>query len=212
MTYLTPKSTPSRSTLTSWRRLLAATTLLAALAVPAVAAAQQVQPEKQVQPAQKARPVQQAQPQQPDPEHGVTSRDPGQVSQLTHQISLEIYSPFCPGKTLAMCPSGGASDVRQEIQVLAREGKDKQAIKEAIIDKYGEEFRLVEPPPEDNYALLSVLAGAFVLCLFAIWFFAARRKTGDTVDVDQEATAPPEEEMSDEEQAYLKEIRGEYMD
>jgi cytochrome c-type biogenesis protein CcmH/NrfF len=198
MPYLTPYLKP-----TGWHRLLAVTALLTVLLAGALVGAPAISH------AQQARPPS---PGQQQNEHGVTAddRDPGQVSQLTHTISMEIYSPFCPGKTLAMCPSGGASDVRQEIQVLARAGKDKQEIKEAIINKYGEEFRLVEPPAEDNYALLSVLAGAFLLCLFAIWFFAARKKSGD--DVDQEPTAPPEEKMSDEEQAYLEEIRGEYMD
>jgi cytochrome c-type biogenesis protein CcmH/NrfF len=193
MADLTPKN---------WRMLFATTSVLTLLMVtPALA--QQKQPAQQAKPAQS---VQQAQ-----ETHGVVDRDPGQVSQLTHQISLEIYSPFCPGKTLAMCPSGGASDVRQEIQVLAREGKDKQQIKNAIIDKYGEEFRLIEPPAQDNYALLGVLGGAFMLCLFAIWFFAARRKA-DAPSEDDEASAPPEADMSDEEQAYLEEIRGEYLD
>ena len=163
----------------NWRRLFAAASLLTFLAAPPLLAQ----------------------------EHGTIERDPGEVSQVTQEVSKEIYSPFCPGKTLAMCPSGGASDVRQEIQVLASEGKDKQAIKEAIIDKYGEEFRMVEPPAEDNYALLSVVAGAFVLCLLAIWLFAARRRADGADD-----TAPPEGEMSAEERAYLEELRGEYMD
>lgn len=168
------------STSNNWRALLAA-----ALLVPFLAAAPALAQET----------------------HG--QRDSGEVSKVTQEVSKEIYSPFCPGKTLAMCPSGGASDVRQEIQVLAKEGLEKQDIKEAIIDKYGEEFRMVEPPAEDNYALLSVLAGALVLCLAAIWFFAARRRTeGGADDVD----APTEEEMSSEERAYLEELRGEYMD
>lgn len=168
----------------NWRRLFAAASLLTLLAAPPLLAQ----------------------------EHG--TRDSGEVSQMTQEVSKEIYSPFCPGKTLAMCPSGGASDVRQEIQVLASEGMEKQAIKEAIIDKYGEEFRMVEPPAQDNYALLSVLAGAFVLCLFAIWFFAARRRADGTDEsgVAGDGMAPPEDEMSADERAYLEELRGEYMD
>ncbi len=164
-----------------WRRLFAAGSLLTLLAAPPVLAQ----------------------------EHG--TRDSGEVSKLTQDVSKEIYSPFCPGKTLAMCPSGGASDVRQEIQVLASEGLEKQDIKEAIIDKYGEEFRMVEPPAEDNYALLSVLSGAFVVCLFAIWFFAARRrKDGD--ELAEGVDGSPDDDMSSEDKAYLEELRGEYMD
>ena len=127
----------------NWRRMVAAAFLLPLLAAPPLIAQQQPaqQQPAQQQPAQQ-RPDQHAQ----QDAHGV--RDSGEVSKVTQEVSKEIYSPFCPGKTLAMCPSGGASEVRQEIQVLAKEGLEKQDIKEAIIDKYGEEFRMVEPPAE----------------------------------------------------------------
>ncbi|MGM0556459.1 MAG: hypothetical protein ACQEVA_08800, partial [Myxococcota bacterium] len=33
-------------------------------------------------------------------EHG--KRSEGEVSKMTQEVSQEIYSPYCPGKTLAM--------------------------------------------------------------------------------------------------------------
>ena len=143
------------------------------------------------------------------PEHGAT-RTSGEVSQLTQQISQEIYSPFCPGKTLAMCPSPGAAEVRRDIQDLARQGMQKQDIKETIVGEYGEEFRMVEPPASDNYALLGVLAGAFALCLIAIWFFAGRKKTGPAEDAAD--AGPPPEDLSAEDQEYLERVRADYQD
>lgn len=146
---------------------------------------------------------------------GDSTRDPGEVSKITSEVSQEVYSPFCPGKTLAMCPSGGASEVRQEIQNLARDGKSKAEIKDAIVDKYGEEYRMVEPPSQDNYTLLGILAGAFVLCIFAIWFLAGRgRGRRDELSTEPGTQSPPpaEEDLSDEEKEYLEQVRGEYMD
>lgn len=136
-------------------------------------------------------------------------RSPGEVSKITQELSQEIYSPFCPGKTLAMCPSGGASEVRQHIQEMARRGLDKQAIKDDVIDTYGEEFRMVEPPAQDNYALLIVLVAALALCIVAIYFFAKRRRANGA---DGDENGDEDRELSDDEQVYLEELRGEYMD
>lgn len=143
-------------------------------------------------------------------EGGSSEPSSGEVSSLSSEVSQEIESPYCPGKTLAMCPSGGAAEVRREIQDLAREGKDKQEIKDAIIDKYGEEFRLVEPPAEDNYTLLGVIGGGLVCFLAAIWFISARRKDAD--GTEGAAGGLDDDELSPEERVYLEELRDEYQD
>jgi cytochrome c-type biogenesis protein CcmH/NrfF len=77
----------------------------------------------------------------------------GEVARMRTEVSNEIYSPFCPGKTLAMCTSPNAAAVRRDIQDLARDGKDKETIKNEIVARYGEEFRFTEPPAQDNAAL-----------------------------------------------------------
>jgi cytochrome c-type biogenesis protein CcmH/NrfF len=133
------------------------------------------------------------------------ARSPGEVSSMTSELSQEIYSPYCPGKTVAMCPSGGASDLRQEIQTLVADGKTKDQIKETIIERYGEEYRMVDPPDSDNYTLLGVIGGAFVVCLLAIWLLSGRRK----IDTGPDPDAAPAEDLSADDQAYLDELREE---
>ncbi len=138
-------------------------------------------------------------------------RSPGEVSELTQQISEDIYSPFCPGETIAICPSGGASIVRQHIQKLAREGKSKHEIEEAIFAKYGDEFRRPLPPKQDDYVLIALLAVVFVFCMVLIFFIAVRRRrnASDDDETDEESTSA---EISPEERLYLEELRGEYLD
>lgn len=138
-------------------------------------------------------------------ENATAARSPGEVSSMTRELSQEIYSPYCPGKTVAMCPSGGASDLRQEIQGMVADGKTKDEIKEAIIDQYGEEYRMVDPPDSDNYTLLGVIGGAFIICLLAIWLLSGRRK----VDTGPDPEDSSDDELSADEQAYLDELREE---
>jgi cytochrome c-type biogenesis protein CcmH/NrfF len=137
-------------------------------------------------------------------------REPGAASAISQQISQEIYSPFCPGKTLAMCPSSQASEVRQEIQQMARDGMAKQAIIDAVISDIGEEYRIVEPPPEDNYMLLGLLVAALALCLAAIYFFGRRGRGKGGDEPEDELSA--QDELSEQERLYLEELRAEYLE
>jgi cytochrome c-type biogenesis protein CcmH/NrfF len=135
-------------------------------------------------------------------------RDPGQVSQITMEISNQIYSPFCPGKTLVMCPSPGAAEVRQRIQVMAREGKTREEIKQDVLTTYGEQFRIVEPPPQDNILLAIAIGIGLILCITAVWAFSRKRKLGAGPAPD----APPDEPLSAEDADYLRALREEVQD
>lgn len=129
----------------------------------------------------------------------------GEVSRLRTEISNEIYSPFCPGKTLMMCTSPNAAAVRRDIQDMVREGKDKERIKNEIVARYGEEFRLVEPPAQDNVALAALIIIGFLLAAIAVFFFSRRKlqttKTGAPLPEDQP------DDLSEDERDYLDELR-----
>jgi cytochrome c-type biogenesis protein CcmH/NrfF len=141
-------------------------------------------------------------------DHG--QRDEGEVSKMTQEISQEVYSPYCPGKTLAMCPSGGASKVRQDIQDLARQGLSKPEIKDAIVAEYGEEYRMKQPETQDNMTLFLLLAGAFAVALLALYVLVARRSKGGEERAASPSDPPLNEQLSGEEEDYLEEVRREY--
>lgn len=131
---------------------------------------------------------------------------PGEVSRISQEISNEILSPFCPGKSLDMCPSPNAAAVRREIQDLATQGKSKAEIKEYVITTYGEEFRIIEPPAQDNIALFIAL---FLGLIFAgALIFALSRRRQDPSDASS-PTQPQvlDEDLSDEDKAYLSRLR-----
>jgi cytochrome c-type biogenesis protein CcmH/NrfF len=58
--------------------------------------------------------------------------------QQAYQLSAELMSPFCPGLTLAACPSPNAQTVRAEIAERFRQGESREAIVADLIARYGE--------------------------------------------------------------------------
>lgn len=53
------------------------------------------------------------------------------------QIFTELMSPFCPGLTLADCPSPNAFDLRTEIRKRLEAGEPLEKIKDELVRKYG---------------------------------------------------------------------------
>ena len=147
------------------------------------------------------------------PSAGEDARTQGEVSRLSLELGQQIYSPFCPGKTLQMCTSPNAAAVRREIQDKLREGKTPDQIKTDIIDSYGEEFRMVEPPASDNIALFVALAIGLLLALTAVYVMTRRRKTDAPGQaMGDEQGVGEEEDLSEDEKAYLDELRKTYRD
>ena len=83
----------------------------------------------------------------------------------------EVMSPFCPGLTLADCPSPNAFDLRHDIQARLERGESRESIVEGLVAQYG--TQLLSDPSDTPIGrvvwgvpmLLSVLA-AGALALF----------------------------------------------
>ena len=131
-------------------------------------------------------------------------RADGDASQLYDQINNEIFSPFCPGKTLDMCPSPNAATVRRDILKMSREGYSREQIKDKVLDTYGEEFRIVEPPASDNNGLLIALGIGLLLAITAVVVLSRQRKPGErSSSMDEDDYEP----ITSEDEGYLEELR-----
>lgn len=133
-----------------------------------------------------------------------------EISRMTREISQEIYSPYCPGKTLAMCPSANAGAARMEIQEMASQGMAKDAIKAELLERYGEGFEVVAPPAEDNAKLLGIIAVGLLLAVFAVVALARRRLTVEEEAAESAAEQAQDAEV-DSEDGYLDELRDDYL-
>ncbi len=85
-------------------------------------------------------------------------------SRRAHAISRQVMSPYCPGRTLADCPSPDAGALRQEIRELVSSGRDESAILSALRERYGD---AVVGVPEGIWAtalpVIVLLLGGVVL-------------------------------------------------
>ena len=69
----------------------------------------------------------------------------------TQDLSSELMSPFCPGRTLASCPSPQAGELIQWIQVQEAAGATKEEVVAMLIERFGEEIQ--GAPPAEGITL-----------------------------------------------------------
>ena len=69
----------------------------------------------------------------------------------TQDLASELMSPFCPGRTVASCPSPQASELIQWIQVQEAAGATKEEVVGMLIERFGEEIQ--GAPPAEGITL-----------------------------------------------------------
>ena len=145
---------------------------------------------------------------------GASQADAGEVTRITRQVSQEVFSPYCPGQTLAMCPSSNASDARRDIRRMAEEGMDAGAIKAEMLTRYGAEYEMVEPSDRDQRGLLFGILGGLLVAVTAVGVMARRQLSSDDSEEMVDMAPPPPSEDADDDLAdgYLQELRSEVRD
>ena len=105
------------------------------------------------------------------------------------RIFGRLMSPFCPGLTLATCPSPGADSLRRDIRAKLVRGETPRAITAAYAADWGEEM-LGAPPVRDWGVLLWTLPGVLLLmggAVLALWLLRLRRRAVASESAVQEA-------------------------
>jgi cytochrome c-type biogenesis protein CcmH/NrfF len=80
-----------------------------------------------------------------------------------YALAHELMSPFCPGRTLAACPSPQAGELRQWIVFQALAGRTRDDIERSLYDRYGDV--LLSSPRAEGWGLsaYAVPIGAFLV-------------------------------------------------
>jgi cytochrome c-type biogenesis protein CcmH len=119
-------------------------------------------------------------------------------------IFREVMSPFCPGLTLADCPSPNAFTLRGEIEARLAKGESRDAILDELVTKYGTQI-LADP---SDTPIGSVVWGVpFALSALAaagLALFLRRATRTHTEEANLAVAGPPGiSERLDEELAEL---------
>lgn len=114
----------------------------------------------------------------------------------TQDLSSELMSPFCPGRTLASCPSPQAGELIQWIQVQEAAGATKDEVVAMLIDRFGEEIQ--GAPPAEGITLWAYVfpvagfLGGGGLVALVLRRIVGRRDDDDDDDDDRnDDSAPP---------------------
>lgn len=108
----------------------------------------------------------------------------------------QLRSPVTPFHTVDMCPSVAA--LRDTIRVAAAGGSSTDQIVEGVVDRYGEEVRLM--PKRSGVGLLAWIATPILLLVGAGLVAARLRRGQEKAAVD----AAPEHELSVAERARVE--------
>ena len=96
-----------------------------------------------------------------------------------YQLWRETMSPYCPGRTLADCPSSQADTLRLWIQLQEAAGRTREDVEAELIERYGD--AILSAPRAQGLGLaayllpgLAFVAGGLLLVAFL------RRSVGST--------------------------------
>lgn len=85
-----------------------------------------------------------------------------QAESLARDIAAEMPSPYCPGRSIASCPSEPARTLEDDILALAKQGKDREEIESILVQRFGEEKMGSAQQSEVLVAIIVVAALALV--------------------------------------------------
>lgn len=71
------------------------------------------------------------------------------------EVTRELMSPFCPGVTVAECPSSQARSLEAWIVVQADSGRSKDEVLADLYDRYGDQVRAA--PRAEGFGLAAYL-------------------------------------------------------
>jgi len=94
----------------------------------------------------------------------------GRPEQILTELSNDLMSPYCPGRTIASCPSEQARKLEDRILAEAKAGKSRDEIEQELVQQFGTEIVGYAPQP----MLLYGVAAAGVGGLIAVAWVARR--------------------------------------
>jgi len=67
------------------------------------------------------------------------------LERKANELYQQVFSPFCPGRSLNDCPSSKAHDLKLEMRQKLEQGVAPEVILEQVFSQYGDQYRAVPP-------------------------------------------------------------------
>jgi cytochrome c-type biogenesis protein CcmH/NrfF len=100
---------------------------------------------------------------------------PDGAERLLQQLSHDLMSPYCPGRTIASCPSSQARALEDHILELAQAGQTRAEIEGALVERFGPEIVGYRGRPELLWGAAAVATVSIALVVIAGRRWVAQR-------------------------------------
>jgi len=91
-----------------------------------------------------------------------------------HAVAREFMSPYCPGRTLADCPSPQAQTLRAWILVQEAAGRTREDVEAELLERYGDQLLAAPRAQGFGLAAYAVPIGVFLAGGALVAFFLRR--------------------------------------
>jgi cytochrome c-type biogenesis protein CcmH/NrfF len=78
------------------------------------------------------------------------------AEKVLSELSNELMSPYCPGRTIASCPSENARKLEDHILAEAKAGKSRKEIEGELVDRFGAKIVGYAPQPVVMYGAAAI--------------------------------------------------------
>jgi len=127
---------------------------------------------------------------------------PAEVDQLTAQVAAQLRCPVCRNQSVLESSAGLAREMQALIREKIAAGETPEQVKAYVVSRYGD-WILLKPEPRGINLLVYLLPAAAVLFGGGVLFWLIRRWTGN-VESEEPAPEPPDQSLSEEEEAWLQ--------
>jgi cytochrome c-type biogenesis protein CcmH/NrfF len=102
------------------------------------------------------------------------SPSPSPSSSWAYELWHDLMSPYCPGRTLAECPSPAADELRLWILTQAAAGAERAEVEASLYARFGDEIRTT--PKAEGWGLAAYVIPAVAFLVFGgiVWLVLRR--------------------------------------
>lgn len=92
------------------------------------------------------------------------SSSPNASADWAYELWHDLMSPYCPGRTLAECPSPAADELRLWILTQAAAGADRAEVEASLYARFGDQIRTT--PKAEGWGLAAYVIPALAFLVF----------------------------------------------
>lgn len=109
-----------------------------------------------------------------------------ELDKSAYSVYQQIFSPFCPGRSLNDCPSSKAHDLKMELREQLASGVSEQEVLEDVFKKYGDKYRAI-PQYAGFGKLVWWIPLGFILLGGAVVFARSTRRSPSSPNVSKQS-------------------------